>query len=53
MCRVIGFYKLFPSTNGVATFILENKNYSTADARHLPHTAYDSTIKLVLIFEWF
>ena len=34
----------FPSTIGVATFILENKSYSTADARPLPHTAYDSTI---------
>jgi len=38
-------------TIGVATFILENNSYSTADARPLPHTAYDSTIVKIEILQ--
>lgn len=37
------------STVGVATFILENKSYSTADARPLPHTEYYSTIIIEIL----
>ena len=51
MCRMIGFYKLFPSTNDVATFILENENHSTADARPLPHIAYVNTITKIEILQ--